>query len=111
MNCGGLGGSRERLSRTENHGKEVALREGSVVESGATNNLGRRLVRKLFALAILAASVTACSKTDSGDLEVEKPVVGTVTDTLNVPSVEVGTDTTKVAVPDIDINRDTATIK
>ncbi len=68
-------------------------------------------MRKLFALAILAASITACSKTESGDLEVEKPVVGTVTDTLNVPSVDVTTDTAKVTVPDIDINKDTATIK
>lgn len=73
--------------------------------------LGRRLVRKVLALAILAASITACSKTKDGDLEVEKPVVGTVTDTLNVPSVDVTTDTAKVTVPDIDVNKDTATIK
>jgi len=68
-------------------------------------------VRKIIAMAILAASITACSKTKDGDLEVEKPVVGTVTDTLNVPSVDVTTDTAKVAVPDIDINKDTASIK
>ncbi len=68
-------------------------------------------MRKVLAMAILAASITACSKTESGDLEVEKPVVGTVTDTLNVPSVDVTTEATKVAVPDIDINKDTATIK
>ena len=68
-------------------------------------------MRKVLALAILAASITACSKTKEGDLEVEKPVVGTVTDTLNVPSVDVTTDTAKVTVPDIDINKDTANIK
>jgi len=68
-------------------------------------------VRKLAAVAILAVSITACSKTDSGDLEVEKPVVGTVTDTLNVPSVDVTTDTTKVVTPDIDIKKDTTAIK
>ena len=68
-------------------------------------------MRKVLALAILAASITACSKTNEGDLEVEKPVVGTVTDTLNVPSVDVTTDTAKVTVPDIDVNKDTATIK
>jgi len=62
-------------------------------------------VRKLFVLAILAASITACSKTESGDLEVEKPVVGTVTDTINVPTVEIGTDTTTIKTPDIDIKR------
>ena len=68
-------------------------------------------MRKVLALAILAASITACSKTKEGDLEVEKPVVGTVTDTLNVPSVDVTTDTAKVTVPDIDIKKDTANIK
>jgi hypothetical protein len=68
-------------------------------------------VRKVLALAILAASITACSKTKEGDLEVEKPVVGTVTDTLNVPSVDVTTDTAQVTVPDIDVNKDTANIK
>jgi len=62
-------------------------------------------VRKLIGLAMLAVAVTACGKTESGDLEVEKPVVGTVTDTLNIPSVEVGTDTVSVKVPDIDVKR------
>ena len=62
-------------------------------------------MRKLIGLAMLAVAVTACSKTESGDLEVEKPVVGTVTDTLNVPSVEVGTDSVTVKVPDIEIKR------
>ena len=68
-------------------------------------------MRKLLALAILATSITACSKTNDGDLEVEKPVVGTVTDTLNIPSVDVTTDTAKVTVPNIDIRKDTTNIK
>jgi hypothetical protein len=68
-------------------------------------------VRKILALAILAASITACSKTKEGDLEVEKPVVGTVTDTLNVPSVDVTTDTAKVTVPKVEVKKDTANIK
>ena len=68
-------------------------------------------MRKVLALAILAASVTACSKTKEGDLEVEKPVIGTVTDTLNVPSVDVTTDTAQVTVPDIDVKKDTMNIK
>ena len=66
-------------------------------------------MRKLLAVAILAVSITACKKTDSGDLQVEKPVVGTVTDTLNVPSVSVTTDSTKVNVPKV--VTDSATIK
>jgi hypothetical protein len=70
-------------------------------------------VRKVLILAILAASITACKKTQDGDLQVEKPVVGTVTDTLNVPSVDVTTDTAKVTVPNVDVNvhKDTANIK
>ena len=68
-------------------------------------------MRKVLAVAILAVAITACSKTKEGDLEVEKPVVGTVTDTLNVPSVDVTSDSVKVGVPDVDVNRDTATIK
>ncbi len=74
-------------------------------QRAAQLTIWRRLVRKLIGLAILAVAVTACSKTDSGDLEVEKPVVGTVTDTLNVPSVEVGTDSVMVKVPDVDVKR------
>ncbi len=70
-----------------------------------TNILGRRLVRKLFAMAILAATITACSKTKDGDLEVEKPVVGTVTDTLNVPSVDVTTDSMMVKVPKVEVKK------
>ncbi len=68
-------------------------------------------MRKLLAMAILAASITACSKTKEGDLEVEKPVIGTVTDTLNVPSVDVTTDSMTVAVPKIEVKKDSATIK
>ncbi len=62
-------------------------------------------MRKLLALAILAASITACSKTKEGDLEVEKPVIGTVTDTLNVPSVEVTTDSMMVKVPKVEVKK------
>ncbi len=68
-------------------------------------------MRRVLALAILAGSITACSKTKDGDLEVEKPVVGTVTDTLNVPSVDVTTDSTTVKVPDVDVSTKEATIK
>jgi len=72
----------------------------------------RLLVGKLLVVAaLLAVSVTACKKTESGDLEVEKPVVGTVTDTLNVPKVEVGTDTVGVKVPNVEVHQDTANIK
>ena len=81
--------------------------------NGVPLQLPRRLlvVKLLVVAALLAVSVTACKKTESGDLEVEKPVVGTQTDTLNVPTVEVGTDTAQVTVPNIDVRKDTASIK
>ncbi|MEO5590042.1 MAG: hypothetical protein ABIS03_10690 [Gemmatimonadaceae bacterium] len=68
-------------------------------------------MRRVLALAILAGSITACSKTKDGDLEVEKPVVGTVTDTLNIPSVDVTTDTAMVKVPTVDVGTKDAAIK
>jgi hypothetical protein len=69
------------------------------------------VVKLLVVAAVLAVSVTACKKTPEGDLEVERPVVGTVTDTLNVPKVEVGTDTTNVTVPTVEVGKDTVGIK
>ena len=68
-------------------------------------------MRKLLAVAILAVSITACKKTADGDLQVEKPVIGTVTDTLHVPSVEVSSESTKVAIPKVEMKQDSATIK
>ncbi len=63
------------------------------------------MVKLLVVAALLAVSVTACKKTESGDLEVEKPVVGTQTDTLNVPTVEVGMDTAMVKVPTVKVKK------
>jgi len=112
MSCVELGGVNARRLRTEKRGKVVALSPGRVPHTAVHNQQpGGRLVRKLLAVAILAASITACKKTDKGDLEVEKPVVGTVTDTLNVPSVDVTTDTAQVTVPKVEVKKDTANIK
>ncbi len=68
-------------------------------------------MRKLVAVAAVMAvvSLAACKKTGEGEYEVERPVVGTVTDTINTPSVDVGTKTTDVVVPKV--VRDTAKIK
>ncbi len=63
------------------------------------------MVKLLVVAALLAVSVTACKKTESGDLEVEKPVIGTQTDTLNVPTVEVGMDTAMVKVPTVKVKK------
>src|SRR5438094_1160470 len=53
----------------------------------------RSLVRKLTIAAGIAALVVtgACKKTGEGTYEVQKPTVGTTTDTIHTPSVETGT--------------------
>lgn len=54
----------------------------------------------VLAAALLAvATVAGCKKTGEGEFEVERPVVGTVTDTINTPSI--GTDTATVTVPTV----------
>jgi hypothetical protein len=52
-------------------------------------------------MAVVA--IAGCKKTGEGEYQVEKPVVGTVTDTLNTPSVDVGKDTVAVTVPTVDV--------
>jgi len=49
--------------------------------------------------AILA--VSACEKTGEGEYQVEKPVVGTETDTVNTPTVETGTVKDTITVPTV----------
>ncbi len=68
-------------------------------------------MRKLAVVAAVMAvvSISACKKTGEGEYQVEKPVVGTQTDTIHTPSIDVGTQTTTVAVPKVKM--DSATIK
>ena len=70
-------------------------------------------MRKLAVVAAVMAvvSISACKKTGEGEYQVEKPVVGTQTDTIHTPSIDVGTDTARVTVPNVDVRRDTASIK
>ena len=70
-------------------------------------------MRKLAVVAAIVAvvSISACKKTGEGEYQVEKPVVGTQTDTIHTPTVDVGTQTTSVAVPKVEVKKDTATIK
>jgi len=74
---------------------------------------GRRLVRKFAVVAAILAvvSISACKKTGEGEYQVEKPVVGTQTDTIHTPTVDVGTDTAQVTVPKVEVKKDTASIK
>ncbi len=70
-------------------------------------------MRKFAAVAAILAvvSISACKKTGEGEYQVERPVVGTQTDTIHTPSVEVGTDTAQVTVPKVEVKKDTATMK
>jgi hypothetical protein len=68
-------------------------------------------VRKLAVVAavLAAVSISACKKTGDGEYQVEKPVIGTQTDTIHTPTLQVGTETTTVAVPKVKM--DSAKIK
>ena len=59
-----------------------------------------RKISLVAAVALLAAT-SACKKTGEGEYQVEKPVVGTQTDTVNTPSVETGTVKDTVSVPEV----------
>ena len=64
-----------------------------------------------FAAVMAIVSISACKKTGEGEYQVEKPVVGTQTDTIHTPTVDVGVDTAKVTVPKVQVKKDTAAIK
>jgi len=67
--------------------------------------------KTLLVAAVLALAATACKKTGEGTYEVQKPVVGTVTDTVHTPVVKTGVDTATVAVPKVEVKKDSAHIK
>jgi hypothetical protein len=65
-----------------------------------------------LALAFAAASMlSGCEKTGEGQYEVQKPVVGTETDTVNTPTVETGTATDTINVPDVDVKTEKKEVK
>jgi hypothetical protein len=70
------------------------------------------LVGKLtLALALtLVWSVSGCKKTGEGQYEVQKPVVGTETDTVNTPTVETGTVKDTVTVPKVGTEKKEVTV-
>ena len=63
----------------------------------------KKLTLAVAIVALVAAG--ACKKTGEGEYEVQKPVVGTETDTVNTPSVETGTvkDTVTIPRPTVDV--------
>ena len=58
----------------------------------------------------LAAVVGACKKTSNGDVEVQRPTIGTTTDTIHTPTVEVGKDTHTVVTPKVEVRKDTSKV-
>jgi hypothetical protein len=62
-------------------------------------------VRTISLAAAFAAFVlVGCEKTGEGEYEVDKPVIGSETDTVETPSVETGSVKDTVNVPDVDVN-------
>jgi hypothetical protein len=72
----------------------------------------RLVVRKLTAVLALAALVAtgACRKTGEGEYEVQKPVVGTQTDTVHTPTVDVGTTKDTINVPKVTTEKKEVTV-
>jgi hypothetical protein len=70
------------------------------------------IVRSLtLALAFAAAwTLSGCKKTGDGQYEVQKPVVGTETDTVNTPTVETGTVKDTVTVPKLETEKKEVTV-
>jgi hypothetical protein len=64
-------------------------------------------MRKLVVALAFSAVIGACKKTGEGEYQVEKPVVGTQTDTVHTPSVEVGTKTDTLNTPTVGTTKDT----
>jgi hypothetical protein len=56
----------------------------------------------MLAAGIAAFVITgACKKTGEGEYEVQKPTIGTTTDTVETPSVETGTVKDTLTVPTV----------
>ena len=69
-------------------------------------------MNKLTLVVAFAALTTlsACEKTGEGEYEVQKPVIGTETDTVNTPSVETGTVKDTVTVPTVETEEKEVTL-
>lgn len=64
-----------------------------------------------LALALVGVwTLSGCKKTGEGQYEVEKPVIGTETDTVNTPSVETGTVKDTITVPTVGTEKKEVTV-
>ena len=62
-------------------------------------------MRSITLTAAIAALMltSACQKTGEGEYQVEKPVIGSETDTVETPSVETGSVKDTISVPEVDV--------
>lgn len=69
-------------------------------------------MRKLTLAAGIAALIAtgACKKTGEGQYEVQKPTVGTTTDTVETPSIETGTVKDTIDVPKVTTEKKEVTV-
>jgi hypothetical protein len=69
-------------------------------------------VRKVTLAVAIAALWTlgACKKTGEGQYEVQKPVIGTETDTVHTPTVETGTVKDTINVPTVKTEKKEVTL-
>lgn len=68
-----------------------------------------RTIAIVVACATLA-TLGACKKTGDGEYEVQRPVIGTTSDTVRTPQVSVGTDTQTVTTPKVEVKKDSTKI-
>lgn len=69
-------------------------------------------MNKLTLVVTLAALTTlsACKKTGEGQYEVQKPVIGTETDTVHTPTIETGTVKDTITVPTVGTEKKEVTL-
>ena len=67
-------------------------------------------MQKIAIAVATLATLAACKKTGDGTYEVQRPVIGTTTDTVHTPTVSVGTDTHTVVTPKVQVKTDTTKI-
>jgi hypothetical protein len=83
----------------------------SAARTNQVTQTRRRNVRILTVAALAAlVAVAGCQKTGDREYEVEKPVVGTETDTIRTPDVDVGMKKDTITVPDVDVNKKKAEV-
>jgi hypothetical protein len=104
-----------RWSGDEQHGPVlllVLLLARGIAPTSLVPFYRRSLVRKLTLAVAFAAvwTLSGCKKTGDGQYEVQKPVVGTETDTVNTPTVETGTVKDTITVPKVESEKKEVTV-